>query len=105
MIYIRAARILWSYRSSQTITGTGRLLALGGLKEKEPSPILEAWIIRVHRILDGPSVGDGGPTLGAATLPMKTDTLQKVRKAVTLEKTPKSKFGLLKADRISGARV
>ena len=59
----------------------------------------------MYRNLDIPPVGDGGPTFGAATLPAKADTFQKVRKVVTLEKAPKSKFGLLKMDRMSGARA
>ena len=69
-----------------------------GLKEEKPSTMLEAWLVWVYRNFDVPPVGGGGPTLRAATLPVEADTLQKARKAVTLDKAPKSKLGLLRAD-------
>ena len=65
------------------------------LKEEKPSTMLEAWLVWVYRNFDVPPVGGGGPTLRAAT---EADTLQKARKAVTLDKAPKSKLGLLRAD-------
>ena len=57
--------------------------------------MLEAWLIWVYRNFDVPPVGGGRPTLRAATLPVEADSLQKARRAVTLEKAPKSKLGLL----------
>ena len=69
-----------------------------GLKEKEPSIMLEAWLFWVYRNFDVPPVSGGRPTLRAATLPVEADSLQKARRAVTLEKAPKSKLGLLKPD-------
>ena len=69
-----------------------------GLKEKEPSTMLEAWLFWVYRNFDVPPVSGGRPTLRAATLPVEADSLQKARRAVTLEKAPKSKLGLLKPD-------
>ncbi|OLQ03412.1 Copia protein [Symbiodinium microadriaticum] len=69
-----------------------------GLKEEKPSTMLEAWLVWVYRNFDVPPAGGGGPTLRAAALPVEADTLQKARKAVTLEKAPKSKLGLLRAD-------
>ncbi|CAE7221794.1 GIP [Symbiodinium sp. CCMP2592] len=69
-----------------------------GLKEKEPSTMLEAWLVWVYRNFEVPPVGGGRATLRAATLPVEADSLQKARKEVTLEKAPKSKLGLLKPD-------
>ncbi|CAE7211787.1 RE1 [Symbiodinium sp. CCMP2592] len=69
-----------------------------GLKEKEPSTMLEAWLIWVYRNFEVPPVGGGRATLRAVTLPVEADSLQKARKEVTFEKAPKSKLGLLKAD-------
>ena len=60
--------------------------------------MLEAWLVWVYRNFDVPPAGGGGPTLRAARLPVEADTLQKARKAVTLDKAPKSKLGLLRAD-------
>ncbi|CAE7832525.1 GIP [Symbiodinium sp. CCMP2592] len=69
-----------------------------GLKEKEPSTMLEAWLVWVYRNFEVPPVGGGRATLRAVTLPVEADSLQKARKEVTLEKAPKSKLGLLKPD-------
>ncbi|CAE7200469.1 GIP [Symbiodinium sp. CCMP2592] len=69
-----------------------------GLKEKEPSTMLEAWLVWVYRNFEVPPVGGGRATLRAVTLPVEADSLQKARKEVSLEKAPKSKLGLLKAD-------
>ncbi|CAE7728714.1 RE1 [Symbiodinium sp. CCMP2592] len=69
-----------------------------GLKEKEPSTMLEAWLVWVYRNFEVPPIGGGRATLRAATLPVEADSLQKARKEVTLEKAPKSKLGLLKPD-------
>ena len=60
--------------------------------------MLEAWLIWVYRNFDVPRAGGGRPTLRAATLPVEADSLQKARRAVTLEKAPKSKLGLLRPD-------
>ncbi|CAE7834664.1 unnamed protein product [Symbiodinium sp. CCMP2592] len=57
-----------------------------GLKEKEPSTMLEAWLVWVYCNFEVPPVGGGRATLRAVTLPVEADSLQKARKEVTLEK-------------------